>query len=75
MNYSIKYAKKGTFTLWLDKSGNKYTVGDFDTIKHTHTFIERFDRFDDANERFLKLCAEYGMEPEDVIHDDFPTFD
>ena len=69
MNYSIKYAKKGAKSLWLDKSGNKYVIGDLDTIEGCTTFHEEFDRFDDADKRFMALCKAQGMEPQNVEHD------
>ena len=69
MNYSIKFAKKGHLSIWLDKSGDKYVVSDLDTIEGKSSFSERFDNFDDADTRFLALCDAYGMEPQNVEHD------
>ena len=69
MNYAIMYARKGTYTLWFEKNGNMYTVGDFDTITHTHTFHEEYEMYDDAVDRFLDLCHEKGMPPQNVKHD------
>lgn len=70
MNYSIKYAKSGTLTIWLDKSGNKYVVSDYDTIAERGTFREEFDRFETAEQRFLAVCS--SLNPcmiVDVEHD------
>ena len=56
MNYSIKFAKSGAQTIWLDKNGNKYIVSDFNTVSNTSTFREEFDRFDPAERRFYAIC-------------------
>ena len=75
MNYGIKYARKGTYTLWLDKNGNKYVVGDYDTVTNKISSKEEFSLFEDADRRFLALCKATDMTPVDIVHDDFPTFD
>lgn len=69
MNYSIKYGKKGTYSIWLDKSGNKYVVGDLDTADNSHTIREEFDRYDAAERRFNALCSSLGITITNVEHD------
>lgn len=69
MNFSLMYARKGTYSLWLDKSGNKYTVSDFDAVQSKTLFREEYDTYDDADRRFKALCAERGMTPTPIDHD------
>ena len=57
MNYSIKYAKSGAQTIWLEKSGNKYVVSDYNYVAERTTFREEFDRFETAERRFNAICA------------------
>lgn len=69
MNYTIMYARKGTYCLFYEKSGNMYLVGDYDTVTNKSTFREEYDLSDDASDRFLELCHEKGMKPQSVKHD------
>ena len=69
MNYSIKYAKKGLDTSWLEKSGNMYLVARYDMKDNKTIDREEFERFDDADRRFIALCTANGMEPTNIKHD------
>ena len=71
MIYAIKYAKIGLATLWLDQSGNKYVVSMFDMKTNETRLREEFERFDDADKRFLALCKKIGIEPVNVEHDPY----
>lgn len=71
MYYIIKSASKGTWGLFLAKKNNYYVVSDYDTVTEKVTIREEFERFDEADPRFLSLCEEYGVKPENVEHDNF----
>lgn len=71
MIYTIKYAKKGLKTLWLDQNGNKYVVSMYDIKMNETSLREEFERFDDADKRFLARCKELGIEPVNVEHDPY----
>ena len=82
MNYSLMYAKKGLYSLWLDHTGHKYVVSDFDHKKAENceracAFRKEYDRYEDAEELFQLLCKMHGMEPQVVEHDpwEMPVFD
>ena len=70
MNYTIKYARKGTLSIWLEKYGNKYVVSDYDSVAEHSTFKEEFDRFDPAERRFYAICEALSFSDiHDVEHD------
>ena len=69
MDYTIMIAEGDYGYIVLDKVGNKYVAYTYISGYGT-THEETFDRYEDAETRYLEMCKNSNLTPTTVEHDE-----